>query len=254
VGPTVVTAAARRRAAARAGHTGDLAGANALAGDPDPGVRATAVGALARLGALNPDMAGQLVDDPDPGVRRRLANELGRMGGPGADGQADPGADGQADPDVATWAAPLALALLADDDGLVAESAAWALGELLGTSDDDDGHDPPDGLTTGASSLMTGVVGALGTAATDHDDPLVREAAAAALGAIGHPDGLAAVLAATQDKPTIRRRAVIALAAFSGQPGVHDALMRALGDRDWQVRQAAAILADEPNSSDDPAP
>jgi HEAT repeat protein len=74
-----------------------------------------------------------------------------------------------------------------------------------------------------------------------HRDPLVREAAVAALGALGHPDGRAAVLAACSDKPAVRRRAVLALAAFEGDE-VEAALTAALGDRDWQVRQAAEDL------------
>jgi HEAT repeat protein len=74
--------------------------------------------------------------------------------------------------------------------------------------------------------------------ATGHDDPTCREAAVAALGAIGDPTGLPAVLAATGDRPAVRRRAVLALAPFDG-PEVEAALERALTDRDWQVRQAA---------------
>jgi HEAT repeat protein len=69
----------------------------------------------------------------------------------------------------------------------------------------------------------------------------VREAAVAALGAIGDTAGLPAILAATRDKPAVRRRAVIALAPFDG-PEVEAALRTALGDRDWQVRQAAEDL------------
>ena len=42
----------------------------------------------------------------------------------------------------------------------------------------------------------------------------MREAAVAALGAIGDDRGLDAILAATGDKPAIRRRAVLALAPF----------------------------------------
>jgi HEAT repeat protein len=110
--------------------------------------------------------------------------------------------------------------LLADPDPFVAEQAAWALGER-----------PAD------ASAVT----ALARTTTDHQDALVREAAVAALGALGHPDGLAAVLAATTDKPAVRRRAVLALAAFEG-PEVDAALERALGDRDRQVRQAAEDL------------
>ena len=64
----------------------------------------------------------------------------------------------------------------------------------------------------------------------------------AALGAIGHNDGLGAVLRATTDKATVRRRAVIALAAFEG-PDVEAALSTARHDRDWQVRQAAEDLS-----------
>ena len=73
---------------------------------------------------------------------------------------------------------------------------------------------------------------------TEHEDPLCREAAVAALGAIGDPGGLPAILAATTDRPAVRRRAVLALAPFDG-PEVDAALARALEDRDWQVRQAA---------------
>jgi hypothetical protein len=75
----------------------------------------------------------------------------------------------------------------------------------------------------------------------------------AALGAIGDDRGLDAILAATGDRPAIRRRAVLALAPFlapdhprTGE--VHEALARALADRDWQVRQAAEDLT----TPDDP--
>ena len=77
--------------------------------------------------------------------------------------------------------------------------------------------------------------------ATTHDDALVREASVAALGAIGDPRGLPAILAGCADKPAVRRRAVLALAPFDGE-AVDAALAAALGDRDWQVRQAAEDL------------
>jgi HEAT repeat protein len=114
------------------------------------------------------------------------------------------------------------LGLLADTDATVAEVAAWASGEL----------DPAE----------EGAVPVLAALATTHKDALVREAAVAALGAIGDPAGLPAILAATKDKPAVRRRAVIALAPFDG-PEVDAALERALGDRDRQVRQAAEDLS-----------
>ncbi len=63
----------------------------------------------------------------------------------------------------------------------------------------------------------------------------------AALGAIGDPRGLPAIVHATADKPAVRRRAVLALAPFDG-PEVDAVLERASRDRDWQVRQAAEDL------------
>jgi HEAT repeat protein len=113
------------------------------------------------------------------------------------------------------------ITLLGDDDPLVAEAAAFALGE----------H-PRAGPHASA---------ALTRAASGHDDPLVREAAVAALGARGDADTLPVVLRACDDKPAVRRRAVLALAAFDG-PAVEARLRQALTDRDWQVRQAAEDL------------
>jgi HEAT repeat protein len=108
------------------------------------------------------------------------------------------------------------LPLLDDDDGGVVEAACFGSGEL------GDGR---------AVALLRSI-------ATEHDDALCRESAVAALGAIGDPAGLPAILTALGDRPAVRRRAVIALAPFDG-PEVDEALNRALGDRDWQVRQAA---------------
>ncbi|HEX3539085.1 MAG TPA: HEAT repeat domain-containing protein [Acidimicrobiales bacterium] len=116
--------------------------------------------------------------------------------------------------------APRVAELLGDADPLVVEAACFALGERAEGS----------------------VVPALAGVARDHRDPLCREAAVAALGAIGDREGLPAILAALDDKPAIRRRAVIALAPFDG-PEVTAALARAAQDRDWQVRQAAEDLA-----------
>src|SRR4051812_14668130 len=190
-----------RRDAAVAGYTGDAATARALLDDDDPAVRATALGALARAGALRPgDVEGALTD-VDPAVRRRACEEAIAI------------------PDVDL------LSVLTDPDSSVVEAAAWALGE------------------GGAEASVA--VDALGRVAGAHDDALCREAAVAALGAIGDRRGLDAVLtAASGDRPAVRRRAVVALAAFDG-PEVEAALRTALEDRDWQVRQAAEdLLAD----------
>jgi HEAT repeat protein len=112
--------------------------------------------------------------------------------------------------------------LLDDGDDSVVEMTAWSLGERT--------------ETTAVGALST-----LASMGSGHRDPLCREAAVAALGAIGDPAGLAAVLAALDDKPAVRRRAAVALAAFDG-PEVEAALRRCLEDRDWQVRQVAEDL------------
>ena len=117
---------------------------------------------------------------------------------------------------------PSLLPQLHDDDATVVEVAAWALGE----------RQPPE----------PDAVDALAAVATGHADALVREAAVAALGAIGDDAGLPAVLAALDDKATVRRRAIIALAPFEG-PAIDAALARGREDRDWQVRQAAEDLS-----------
>jgi HEAT repeat protein len=218
--------AGRRRAgAAIAGHTGDVEGARALLADPVASVRATALGALARLGALDDATLAAALADADPDVRRRAATEAGRT--PDGSGRArrplgstsPPRTEGDGEGEGEVDAA-LAERLADDDeDPLVAEAAAWALGERNATS----------------------AVPDLARAATAHDDALVREAAVAALGAIGDERGLPAILRATTDKPAVRRRAVLALAPFEGDE-VEAALRRALEDRDWQVRQAAEDL------------
>ncbi len=108
------------------------------------------------------------------------------------------------------------------DDPELAEQAAFTAGEL--------------DLVGEARTLA---IEALSRQATGHDDPLCRESAVAALGALG--GGLEAVLTACDDIATVRRRAVLALAPFDGAE-VDAALNKALGDRDWQVRQAAEDL------------
>jgi HEAT repeat protein len=188
----------RRRRAALAGHEGDAPAARRLLADPDPGVRATALGALARLGVVTDAEVAAAAADPDPTVRSRAAEV------------------------VASGAAGVQLlGLLADPDPAVAEVAAWASGER--------------------PAVEPEAVERLADLTISHEDPLVREAAVAALGAIGDRRGLGAVLAATKDRATVRRRAVLALAPFDG-PEVEQALRRALDDRDWQVRQAAEDL------------
>ena len=193
-----------RREIAMAGHRGDGEAARAGLGSADPGVRATALGALLRAGALHEEDLAAALADPAPKVRARAAEMAHRFG--------------------AALAAPLVGLLESDGRPEVVEPACFGLGEM---GDAVSGH--------------AEVVGALSVVAGGHTDALCREAAVAALGAIGDPSGLPAVLAAMDDKPAVRRRAVLALAAFDG-PEVEAALERGLQDRDWQVRQAAEDL------------
>ncbi len=168
-------------------------------------MRAAALGALARQPEPPPAAWARAIADPDPSVRRRAADVA--AGFAHSDGDVIEGL----------------IALLGDREVSVAEAAAWALGEL------------------GPAAVEAGAVERLAEAAKGHADPLVRESAVAALGALGDRAGLEAVMAACNDKPAIRRRAVLALAAFDG-PDVDAALRAALDDKDWQTRQAAEDL------------
>lgn len=188
-----------RREVALAGHLGDETTARAGLTSASERVRATALGALERLGALTDRDLSAGLADPSPIVRRRAAEV------------------------AATRPAVSLLAVLGDPDPLVVEMAAWSCGERELVDDP--------------------TLDRLVQLATGHDDALVREAAVAALGAIGDERGLPAILAGTTDKPAVRRRAVIALTPFDG-PDVDAAMRRALDDRDWQVRQAAEELRD----------
>jgi HEAT repeat protein len=172
--------------------------------DSDPRVRAVAIAALVRTAPrrLSAPTWSSAARDADPRVRRRAAEVAPKLGR------------------AATCA--VLVELLADDDAWVAEAAAYAIGE----------HPRP----------SRAAMAAIERGATAHPDPLVREAAVAALGARGDPATLPAVLAACDDKPAIRRRAVLALAAFDGD-AVEARLHAALADPDWQVRQAAEDLS-----------
>ena len=123
------------------------------------------------------------------------------------------------------WIVDALLTAANDADGFVAESACFALGEIVVES----------------SPGLTSTLEILAAHASSHNDPLVRESAVAALGSIGHVSSANVIIAACSDKPAIRRRAVLALAAFAG-PEIDAALAKALTDPDWQVRQAAEDL------------
>ena len=202
------------RDAVLAGHRGDSASAAALVAHPEPAVRAAALGALARAGALDDDALRGALADVDPAVRRRACLLAGRvLAGP--TGTPAPALVGV-----------LTTTVSQEPDASVVEVAAWALGEA--------------GTRCGPATVR-----ALEAVASGHADALCREAAVAALGAIGDIGALSTVIGALDDKPADRRRAVVALAAFD-DARADAALRRCLDDRDWQVRQAAEDLLGRP--------
>ena len=198
--------------------------AERLLDDDDAGVRAAALGALARCGALRPEQVTRALADEAAAVRCRAA-EL-------------------APPEIDL------VGLLSDSDASVVEAAAAALGER-----DQD----------------RGPVSELCRVARHHHDPLCRESAVAALGAIAagvEADAeapatasgaiaagsdaetaremvLEVLLAAMGDRPQVRRRALLGLHQFDDDRAA-DAVQAALEDHDRQVRAVAGELLGVP--------
>lgn len=208
---TAPDATERAATIAMIGHdpAADPADAITATADASSLVRVAAFGALARRGRLTADLWARGTADEAAPVRARAA-EL-------AVSVVD-----RIEPTTEA-AVRMQLAFLLDDELQVVEAAAWALGEC------------------GESLVGDPAVLALIRVATEHADPLAREVAVAALGAVADDRGRDAILAGCTDKPAVRRRAVLALAPFDG-PEVDAALAAALEDRDWQVRQAAEDL------------
>ena len=177
--------------------------------DPSPSVRAYAVAAAARRGRRTVTARVRDLHDDAPEVRRRACQLEARS------------------PRRSVKVLAALEGLLGDADAWVVVAAAEALGEAGDAS----------------------AVAPLGAVANDHGDARCREAAIAALGAIGDDAGLGFVLAGLEDKPAVRRRAVVSLAAFRG-PDVEAALARAQDDRDWQVREVAQALLDAGDGAD----
>lgn len=199
---TGLNAAQRRKDAALAGYRGDIDTARAAQTDPDPKVRIAALRSLARIGAVNKEQINQ-------GQITRALND------------AEPAVRIAAIEIAANHPQPPLEHLLDDGDSMVVEATAWALGERETASET--------------------IIDRLSQVARNHHDPLARESAVAALGAIGDSRGLPAILDATRDKVAVRRRAVISLAAFEGDE-VSAAYQRARQDRDRQVRDAVEEL------------
>ena len=214
----------RRRRVVVAGHKGGAELGRVGLTDPAPEVRAAALGALARLSALAPADVVAALADPAAAVRRRACELAPRSAVPSSgarrDGAPVPGSEPAA---VAPEVVRALVSACGEPEPSVCEAACYALGEL-----------PP-------GQVGPDVVPVLVLTAGGHPEPLCREAAVAALGSLGAAQGLPAVIAAMADRPAVRRRAAVALAAFEG-PEVEGALQRACNDRDWQVRQVAEDL------------
>ncbi len=170
-----------------AGHTGDRDTARHALSDEAPSVRATALGALARLGVLTADDLRAALVDPAVPVRRRAA-ELS----PGFP-QVDIGGG------------------LGDSDPSVVEMTAWALGErgdprsvpaLAALASTRSGH--PDPLCRESAVAALGAIGdpaGLPTVIAALDDkPAIRRRAAAALAAFVGPEVEAALGRCLEDR------------------------------------------------------
>lgn len=155
-----------------AGHQGDEGAARAALADDDPTVRASALGALARMGRLAAEDVATALADRDPTVRRRACEVA--VGVAGADGAL--------------------LACLADPDPSVVEAAAFALGErgeggaALGRVATD--HDDP--LCREAAVAALGAIGdpagLPAILAATRDRPAIRRRAVIALAPFEGPE------------------------------------------------------------------
>jgi HEAT repeat protein len=163
--------------------------------------RVLALRGMVRQGLVTSDEWLTAIDDDDVDVRREALNLVAHV------------------EQIDERLFDAMLRSLRDADALVVDGAIFALGE----------------------HLYVGAVDQLCVIATSHDDARCRESAIAALGAIGDDRARPAIMAALDDKPPVRRRAIVALSNFEG-PDIDAALERAAEDRDWQVRAAVNQL------------
>ena len=172
----------------------------------DARVRVVALRGAARQGFLIDDEWLALLDDSNVAIRRDVVRLLAYR------------------EDCSDDHLERLVLALGDEDALVSERAAFALGE----------------------HRFKPALDALAAMAREHADARCRESAVAALGALGEESGLSTIIAALDDKAPIRRRAIVALSNFEG-PEVDEALARAGDDRDWQVRAAVTQLGRHEN-------
>lgn len=200
-----MTARDRRRAVVVAGHRGDVEVVVLHLDDDDPTVRASALNALERAGALTDDQVVNAMRDPEPIVRRHAAELAGKRPGLALD------------------------CLLGDDDPTVVEVAAWACGEQE-TIDDAALHALID-LATGADDPLVreaaaAALGAIGDRrglpailAACADKPHVRRRAVLALAPFEGAEVDAAIDRAADDRDWQVRQAADDLRRSAGSPG-----------------------------------
>ncbi|MGO9963202.1 MAG: HEAT repeat domain-containing protein [Acidimicrobiales bacterium] len=194
------TRAARRRGdAALAGHLRDEAAARLLLGDDDGEVRASALGALVRMGRATPEDSARALADLDGRTRRR-ACELGA---------ALPGAD--------------FAGLLEDPDEAVVEAACFALGEVgdvkavPALAEIASNHTDPLCRESAVAALgAIGEIGGLPAILAGLDDKAqIRRRAVIALAAIDSPQSEAALRRCLEDRDWQVRQAAEDLLAIT---------------------------------------
>lgn len=165
-----------------AGHTGDAGTARALLADADPDVRATALHALHRIGAVTEAEIASALVDPAATVRRRALAAAIRT-----------------DVDLRP--------MLRDPDPSVAEQAAWALGEREDVAAVDalvDAAAHTDPLVREAAVAALGALqderGLPAILAATVDKPAIRRRAVLALAPFEGPEVDAALARAREDR------------------------------------------------------
>ena len=259
---------ARRLEAVVAGHRGEAVVAERLLSDSDAAVRAAALGALARCGELQVAQVRQALGDEATVVRCRAAElapaevELvGLLSDPDASVvEAAAAALGERDRDPGP-VEELCRVARGHDDPLCRESAVAALGAIAAgldadaDADADAGAGPDETADAGAGPDETADAGAGPDETADSDarhdaEPGTNAGTSAAAGAdarhvAARAMALEVLLAAMEDRPQIRRRALLGLHQFDNDRAA-DAVRAGLEDRDRQVRAVAGELLGVP--------
>ncbi|WP_419837135.1 hypothetical protein [Candidatus Poriferisodalis sp.] len=237
---TAGEAYARRLDAVVAGYRGEAATAEMLLDDDDASVRAAALGALARCGALGAGQIRRALVDEAAAVRCRAAElapaevELvGLLGDPDASVvEAVAAALGERDRDPDS-VGELCRIASGHDDPLCRESAVAALGAIAA------------GLDAGAHAPSDAAAISESRRETHHDAAADPKLTAGAPHEAARGMAFEALLAAMDDRPQIRRRALLGLFQFDDERAAA-AVQAALEDRDRQVRAVVGELLGVP--------